>query len=231
MGNVIRSLMVRVGADLTDFDKSLKAMSKELKTAGKEITATGKSLTKGLTAPVLGAATALTALAVNAGNNAGELLTLSQKTGITTQRLQELAYASRFVDVEMETMTGSMAKQIKSQKAAQDGTKLSVDAYKKLGLNLEFADNSVEAGIYEVWQRLSTGRLKIFRSCTNTLAEYRVYRRDEKGRIVKVNDHLMDCIRYLCVSGIKRAITKPGPPKEQKETYGSGRGGGSWMGA
>lgn len=111
-----------------------------------------------------------------------------------------------------------------------DGKRL-IDAYKKLGLNLEFADNSVEAGIYEVWQRLSTGRLKIFRSCTNTWAEYRVYRRDEKGKIVKVNDHLMDCIRYLCVSGIKRAITKPGPPKEQKETYGSGgRGSGSWMG-
>lgn len=53
MGNVLRSLMVKVGADLTDFDKSLKKMAKELKSAGKEITATGKTLTKSLTLPIL----------------------------------------------------------------------------------------------------------------------------------------------------------------------------------
>ncbi|MCK9518045.1 MAG: phage tail tape measure protein [Dehalococcoidia bacterium] len=58
MSSVIRSLVVRVGADLSEFDKSLKTMSKNLKSAGKEITAAGKSLTLGLTMPIVGAGAA-----------------------------------------------------------------------------------------------------------------------------------------------------------------------------
>jgi hypothetical protein len=36
-----------------------------------------------------------------------------------------------------------------------------------------------------------------------------MYRRDEKGRIVKENDHLMDCMRYLVRSGIRVACVQP----------------------
>ena len=70
-------------------------------------------------------------------------------------------------------------------------------------------NNAVEAGIFEVWQRLSSGRLKLFSTLQNTLAEFRLYRRDQKGRIVKENDHLMDCMRYLVMSGLEAAITIP----------------------
>lgn len=76
-----------------------------------------------------------------------------------------------------------------------DGRQL-LKMYGDCGLNLSIADNAVEAGIYEVWMRLSTGRLKVFRSCQNTLAERRVYRRDEHGKIVKKKDHAMDAQRY-----------------------------------
>ena len=78
-----------------------------------------------------------------------------------------------------------------------------------LGLDVEVAFIGVESGIYEVWQRLSTGRLKVFRSMSNWLYEFRLYRRDEKGRIVKENDHLMDATRYLVMSGLDRAKVKP----------------------
>ena len=64
------------------------------------------------------------------------------------------------------------------------------------GLNLSIAENAVEAGIYEMWMRMSTGRLKVFRSCQSFIAERRVYRRDEKGKIVKKKDHAMDAGRY-----------------------------------
>ena len=36
------------------------------------------------------------------------------------------------------------------------------------------------------------GQIKVFRNWANLLAEYRLYRRDRKGRVVKQNDHLMD---------------------------------------
>lgn len=82
-------------------------------------------------------------------------------------------------------------------RSQRDGEQL-LQNYKDLGLVLTLAINGVESGIYEVWQRLSTGRLKVFQSLNHWRSEYRLYRRDEKGRIVKENDHLMDDTRYLC---------------------------------
>ncbi len=112
-------------------------------------------------------------------------------------------------------------------RSQKDGSQL-VQDYIDLGLDLDFAFNGVESGIYEVWQRLSTGRIKVFKSLSNFLYEVRLYRRDEKGHIVKSNDHLQDCLRYLCMSGIERAKTKPTDRPPQVEYY-SGSGGG-WMG-
>jgi phage terminase large subunit-like protein len=88
-----------------------------------------------------------------------------------------------------------------------DGQQL-LQRYRAFGLDIVPALNSVETGIYDVWQRLSSGRLKVFRGMKNWLSEFRLYRRDDKGRVVKDNDHLMDATRYLVVSGIRRALTE-----------------------
>lgn len=77
-----------------------------------------------------------------------------------------------------------------------DGEKL-LQLYRNEGLNLALADNAREAGIYDVYQRMTSGRLKIFKTLTNLQKELPVYHRDGKGDIVKKNDHLMDCMRYL----------------------------------
>lgn len=97
----------------------------------------------------------------------------------------------------------------------QDGERM-MAAYQSQGLNLIPADNSVEAGLYETWLRLSTGRIKVFRTLQNWLAEYRLYRRAEKEtplgpvvKIVKQFDHLMDCMRYIVMSGASRAAVEP----------------------
>ena len=84
-----------------------------------------------------------------------------------------------------------------------------IEVYATLGLTLTPADNAVEPGLLEVWTRLSTGRLKVFRTLQFFIKEFRFYRRDEKGRVVKADDHLMDCARYLIVSGLKVATVRP----------------------
>ncbi len=89
-----------------------------------------------------------------------------------------------------------------------DGHSLA-EMYNDLGLQLTYANNAVEAGIYEVWELLSSGRLKVFKSCKDWFSEYRVYRRDEKGKIVKENDHLMDATRYFIMTGLDIAKVKP----------------------
>lgn len=108
-----------------------------------------------------------------------------------------------------------------------DGQTL-LQKYVDLGLNLTQAVNSVEAGIYEVWTRLSSGRLKVFRSMGNWIAEFRLYRRNDKGQIVKEKDHLMDATRYLIMSGLEHAKTKPAPKRQHKSGNGAGIPGG-WM--
>lgn len=112
----------------------------------------------------------------------------------------------------------------------KDGIQL-YNMYKDLGLALHIAQNATEAGIYQVWEMFSQGRLKIFASLGNTRAEYRIYRRDEKGRIVKEKDHLMDALRYAIMSGLDLAKQKPVANDNNlyhKDLYGGG-GGESWM--
>lgn len=84
-----------------------------------------------------------------------------------------------------------------------DGRQL-IAEYRKEGLNVRPADNSVEAGIHAVWSRLSTGRLKIFKHCVKTFKEYELYHRDVNGKVVKKNDHFMDALRYM-VMGLSYA--------------------------
>lgn len=93
-------------------------------------------------------------------------------------------------------------------RSQKDGEQL-LENYRLLGLRLETAKNGVDAGLFDVWERLSTGRLKVFSTCRNLLAEYRLYHRDEKGRIVKEFDHAVDALRYLIVSGLDRACIQP----------------------
>ena len=107
----------------------------------------------------------------------------------------------------------------------RDGENLLQD-YKDLGLDLTPALNAVESGLYSVWQRLSGGNLKVFSTLQNWLSEYRIYRRDEKGKVVKTSDHLMDATRYLIVSGLDEAKVKPVPVVSSGRQYD---GAGSWM--
>jgi hypothetical protein len=110
-----------------------------------------------------------------------------------------------------------------------------MEMYGSLGLNLQPAVNAVESGIYEVWDALSTGRLKVLDSLSNWVSEFRKYHRDEKGKIVKKDDHLMDATRYWWVSG-RDQLADP-PAKLEADMlerlrcggYGGGGGQGSWM--
>ena len=119
---------------------------------------------------------------------------------------------------------------------AHDAEQL-IRTYRRLGLDLELPDKAVETGIFDTWTLMSTGRLKVFASCRAWFDEFRLYRRNEKGRIVKANDHIMDAMRYLVRSGLKRAIAEPIVPEtvDPAARWGFGGGGGGagaleWMG-
>lgn len=95
-----------------------------------------------------------------------------------------------------------------NNRAQKDGDRLMVD-YVNEGLILTKADNAVSAGLLKTYQDLYLGRTKVFSTLQYFFSEYRLYRRDEHGKIVKKKDHLMDCMRYIHNSGSQVAIVKP----------------------
>jgi hypothetical protein len=88
-----------------------------------------------------------------------------------------------------------------------DGGRL-IQMYRSLGLVLQTIDNPLESGVLNLWQRMHSGRLKVFASLSKYFDERRLYRRDEKDQIVREHDNLQDAARCL-VNGITRLCTKP----------------------
>ncbi len=107
-------------------------------------------------------------------------------------------------------------------RAQADGSRLISD-YQALGLDIEAAQIKItDAAIHEVWLRLSSGRLKVFSHLQNFWKEYLLYRRDKNGKIIENKarpDHLMDCLKFLVVSGIERMKPVPYQGPESPE-YG-----------
>lgn len=109
-----------------------------------------------------------------------------------------------------------------SQGRSQDEGKVLLTKYRKAGLKLFTANNAVEPGLYEVWQKLELGQLQFFDTLHNTEQEYMLYRRakkttetTEKSQVVKKKDHLMDCLRYGVVGFDLVAIVRPAQMDEQ----------------
>jgi len=105
-----------------------------------------------------------------------------------------------------------------------------ITLYKRHGLDVMLPDKAVEAGIQDVYDRISAGRLKVFASCVAFWDEFRLYQRDERGRVVKKNDHVLDAVRYLVRTGLRHAKVKPEPKEEVTHLeYEQGRANLTWM--
>jgi hypothetical protein len=88
--------------------------------------------------------------------------------------------------------------------------------FRQHGIKLITAENSVEIGISAVWERMSTGRLKIFKSCKNLLQELVTYRRNPRNEIIKENDHCLHPDTLVWTDdGLQKIVPKP-IDREQK---------------
>lgn len=93
--------------------------------------ATGKAAeaTRGLSTAAGAAAAGMVGMAAKAAADADDLATLAKQTGFTVEELQKMQYASGFVDVSMETMTGSITKLTKNMASGSS-------AFKELGISI-----------------------------------------------------------------------------------------------
>jgi PBSX family phage terminase large subunit len=68
------------------------------------------------------------------------------------------------------------------------------------------ANNSVDAGIDYVSALMERKKFFVSRDCRGVLGEIWDYMRDEQNKIVKVNDHYMDAMRYAIFSNATNSI-------------------------
>lgn len=137
LGNAINGLASKLGITLPQgATESLNSMA---------------SLDAGMVTMVAGAAAAAVAiykiidaladLTLEQAKAADETATLSIISGINTETLQELSYAAELVDTDVNTITDSMSKMIRTMNAARNGTEESEEAYKKLGVRITEGPN------------------------------------------------------------------------------------------
>ena len=105
-----------------------------------------------VSAAAVAAGKALVDMAVEGAAYADTVLTESTVTGIATDKLQEYMYAAELVDVSTDTLTKSMAKQIKSMKSATDGSKTMVAAYDALGVSVTDANGNLRDSDTVYWE-------------------------------------------------------------------------------
>lgn len=99
--------------------------------------------TQALSAVAAAGAAGMVAMAANAASSADDLLTMSNVTGFSVEELQKLKYASEFVDVSMETMTGSIEKLTKNMASGSS-------AFDELGISVTNSDGSMRDAT-DVW--------------------------------------------------------------------------------
>jgi hypothetical protein len=143
-----------MGNESKEAEKKAEELSKAMEDVG-EAAKRGSEMAKKAVVAIGAAAVAAGAgvfkLVKDAGVAADALITLSNKTGISTQQLQEMEYAARFVDVEVETMTGSMMKLTKNMDMARKGSKDQANAFAKLGVEFKNQDGSLR-NAKDVWE-------------------------------------------------------------------------------
>ena len=86
-----------------------------------------------------------------------------------------------------------------------------IASLRKRGFSIRKANNDVLDGIRRTAVYLKDGNIKIHRSCVDSIAEFGLYRWDDKATadtVIKENDHAMDDIRYFCNTVMKNKVHK-----------------------
>ena len=135
--------------ELIETTQNLKALQDELNHSSpllESISAkTGEwsEKTRAMSTAAAAGAGALVGMAYSAATTADDLATLARNTGFSVEELQKMQYASGFIDVSMETMTGSIMKLTKNMASGSD-------AFETLGVSITDADGNMRDAT-DVW--------------------------------------------------------------------------------
>ena len=140
--DLLQRELIETTHNLEDLEKQLGRCSPNLEAISAK-TGEWADKTRGMSAVAGAAAVGMLGMAANAASTADDLLTMSNVTGFSVEELQKLQYASNFVDVSYETMTGSIQKLTKNMASGNA-------AFEKLGVVTHNADGTMR-NAKDVW--------------------------------------------------------------------------------
>lgn len=150
--------VVKTEAELKKATKAQEEFNVKAEEASAKLTDVGNKAqavadrTKALSAAAAGLLVAIGGAAVKSAEWADNLNTLSQQTGITTEDLQKMQYASELVDVSVDDIAGSMTKLRKAMVADNKA-----DVFQQLGVSVRDGTGALRDSsdvFYEVLDRL-----------------------------------------------------------------------------
>lgn len=146
----------RLGAELADLQGKQEQATEEAKSFGEEGVSSALSVGDALAAA--GIAKLLTEIyqaygecVVGAAAFADEIGTVSVQYGIAAKDLQAYYYAAELVDVSVDTLTSTMAQNVRAMAQAKDGAAQYKEAYETLGVSITNADGSLRDSEKVYW--------------------------------------------------------------------------------
>ena len=115
----------------------VQAVGKQMQDLGKKITAAGQKF-QPVSRAAAAVVTGMGALGMSAINTADDLETLSKQTGLSTDEIQKMQYASELVDVSLDSITGAL-KKMKPKMTDSNET------FAKLGVSIRDADGNMRS--------------------------------------------------------------------------------------
>lgn len=148
----------KAGDETEEAGKQAKESEGNWKGLGDTVAAVGAAMAAAAAAAaaaIVSAGKALADFAVSGAAYADDLLTMSTVTGMSTEKLQELQYAADLVDVSVDTITGSMKKNLASMSKAAKGNEATAAAYEKLGVAVLDANGNLRDDETVYWELIN----------------------------------------------------------------------------
>ena len=145
----------KLGDEIEDTAKEADSSGGKFEKLGSIVKGVGVAMGAALAAigtAAVAAGKALVDMTVEAAAYADEMITQSSVTGMSVESLQAYSYAADLVDVSLDTLTGSMAKNVKSMSNAAQGSAKYADAYAQLGVAVTNADGTLRDSEDVYWE-------------------------------------------------------------------------------
>ncbi|GHU78467.1 hypothetical protein AGMMS49992_29150 [Clostridia bacterium] len=169
--NLAQAELNNMERELGSNEKAMQGLGNEMEGTGQKTSRFGDMLKAAITADVIMAgvkaigsaikelgqlmldgAKALAGTTIETARFADKIITLSTVTGMSADSLQAYSYAADLVDTSLETVTSTMAKNIRSMDSTQKGTGSAAEAYKKLGVSVTDSNGQLRSSEAVYWE-------------------------------------------------------------------------------